>query len=73
MNILALAERRARCAAELETLSQIPCIGDREENAAHLQAQALARAAYREAEMAVANALATLTAAEIRALGIPHA
>lgn len=73
MNITLLAERRAHCAAQLEALSQIPCIGDREENAAHLQAQALARAAYRESELAYAAAVSTLTMAEIRALGIPHA
>ena len=73
MNITLLAERRARCAAEVESLSQLTSAGDPEEQAAHLRAQALARAAYKAAEMDVANALATLTAAEIRALGIPHA
>lgn len=73
MNIPALAARRAQCAAELETISQIAPVGDPEENAAHQRAQALARAAYREAEMNYAAAVSTLTMAEIRALGIPNA
>lgn len=73
MNIRALAERRARCAAELETLSGLAPQGDPEENAAHLRAVALARAAYKQSEWDYANAAATFTAAEIRALGIPHA
>lgn len=73
MNIPELAERRARCAAELETLSQVTLAGDNEENAAHLKALALAKAAYRAAELSYAAAVSTMTMAEIRALGIPHA
>ena len=73
MNLSALAQTRAECAARLEALDFLSSEGDPEENAAHLRAQALARAAYREAELAYAGALATLSVAEIRALGLPHA
>ena len=73
MNIPALAQARADAAAKLEALTALCPAGDPEENAAHLRAQALARAAYKQSEWDLANALATLTADEIRALGIPHA
>lgn len=73
VDIPALAQARADAAAKLEALTALSPAGDREENAAHLRAQALARAAYKAAEMQYAAAVSTLTMAEIRALGIPHA
>ena len=57
MTIPELAQHRARCAAELETLSQVTLAGDNEENAAHLKALALAKGAYRAAEMEWAAAM----------------
>ena len=70
MNLTTLAQTRAECAARLEAVSQLTPAGDREEQAAHQQARARARAAYREAEDNFARAICTMTATELADVGL---
>lgn len=67
MNIPLLAARRAQCAAELETLTQIEPAGDAVEQLGHNQAVVAARRTYQEAEDAYQRAISLLTSAEIAA------
>lgn len=73
MNITALARHRAECAARLEAITQLPIEGDDDEQHAHRIALDNAREAYREAEQGFAQAVATMTTRELRALGVPLA
>ncbi len=68
MTIPLLAQTRAEAAALLEYLDQLHPLGDREEQAAHREAKALARAAYARAESDFQRAVALVTPAELAVL-----
>ncbi len=70
MDIYHLAKRRAECAARLETLHGFGASRDPEESREMAIATTRAEAEYKAAEEAFAKATATLTVAELAALGI---